>query len=193
MCVIRSDYGAKVGTRIHCFGSKGSCTISQDFHLEFHCQYFLNAGTNRKQTTPTIILKSPESVVSRYGSFGVDGIYIKQTREERSKAGAVLRAPPSTNVAWVQIQESTALIWLSWLSALSSLPLKTNISKFQFDGALQTKNHFGDVLPLNRCSFTYLNRLHGETNSNTDYSIFHNSMHNISLDNQKQSIELLCI
>ena len=143
MCVIRSDYGAKVGARIYCFGSKGNCTISQDFHLGFHCYYLLNAGTKRKLPTATIMLKSSESVVSRYGSFGCRW-YLHQIDKAGEKQGwRSAKRIPSANVAWVQIPESTTLIWLSWLSALSSLPLKTNISKFQFDGEWQTKNRFG--------------------------------------------------
>ena len=44
------------------------------------------------------------------------------------------------------------------------LSLKTNILKLQFDQEWYTKNHYLEVLPLNRCLFIYLLFKHVKSN-----------------------------
>lgn len=164
------------------FGSKGSCILYNQLGLSSRTPLLLLSQLNAiRQLNPKPQLyqsfsfrdeqktaHTNNNIKIRVCCFTIWFLWVqmvftsnrKGTREargeERSKGGAVVATPPFTNVPWVQISGSTTLICLSWLSALSSHPLKPNIWKFQFDEEWQAKNHFGDVLPPNRYSFIYL-------------------------------------
>ena len=89
----------------------------------------------------------------------------KNTDEEKFLLFSICVLSPCTYVARVKSRRRRHM-WVEFIvgflpcterffSGYSGFPVssKTNISKFQFD---QEKNHYVDVLPLNRCLFSYI-------------------------------------